>query len=197
MLQIYVDDQNIITLALPLGARFVNNEIIIDEALIETDREIPADQRTAKIFKEISNSIYNFMQVTTDCPSQHESGYLPVLDIQVKIQNNKIVHKFYKKPISSNKVIMAKSALPTNVKRASLTEGVIRRLRYTDRSLPWSEVTEILSEYSNELRLSGYDENFRSYKLSHGLPTPVCGLRLGSRDTSISFSLLREAKKGS
>ena len=105
------------------------------------------------------------MQVTTDCPSQHESGYLPVLDIQVKIQNNKIVHKFYKKPISSNKVIMAKSALPTNVKRASLTEGVIRRLRYTDRSLPWSEVTEILSEYSNELRLSGYDENFRSFKL--------------------------------
>ena len=169
MLQIYVDDQNIITLALPLGARFVNNEIIIDEALIETDREIPADQRTAKIFKEISNSIYNFMQVTTDCPSQHESGYLPVLDIQVKIQNNKIVHKFYKKPISSNKVIMAKSALPTNVKRASLTEGVIRRLRYTDRSLPWSEVTEILSEYSNELRLSGYDENFRAEIIQAGL----------------------------
>ena len=44
----------------------------------------------------------------------------------------------------------------------TITEGAIRRLRYTDRSLPWSEVAEILSVYSNELRLSGYDENYRS-----------------------------------
>ena len=39
---------------------------------------------------------------------------------------------------------------------------MIRRLRYTDRSLPWSVKTKILSEYSNELRLSGYEHSFRA-----------------------------------
>ena len=162
LLKVYVDDQTIVTKALPLGAKIVNNELVIDEQQAELDKDIPADVRTAKIFKEVSNSICDFLQVTSDCPSQHESGYLPVLDIQVKVNNNRIVHKFYKKKISSKRVILANSALPKNVKRASLTEGAIRRLRYTDRTLPWQEVADILSEYNNELRLSGYDHRFRA-----------------------------------
>ena len=79
---------------------------------------------------------------------------MPVLDIQCTMKDNKVIHKFYKKPILSNKVILSNSARPAHVKRASITEGAIRRLRYTRCSLPWSEVAEILSVYSNELRLS-------------------------------------------
>ena len=94
---------------------------------------------------------------------------MPVLDIQMKMQNNKVIYKFYKKPISSKKVILANSALPSSIKRASLTEGAIRRLRYTDRSLPWSMITEILSEYSNEMRLSGYNHKFRAEIISAAL----------------------------
>ena len=162
LFQIYIDDQQFATKALPPGTRFLNEELIIVEDQIEHDMNVPADLRTARIFQAVSNSICEFLQVTIDCPSQHESGYMPVLDIQVKMENNKIKHKFYKKPIASKKVILANSALPGNVKRASLTEGALRRLRYTDRSLPWQEVADILSEYSNELRLSGYDHGFRA-----------------------------------
>ena len=104
MLQILVDDQNII------GAKFVNDAMVIDDEQIEIDRHISADIRTAKFFQSVSNSIYEFMQVTIDCPSQHETGFMPLLDIQVKMQQNRIIHKFYKKPISSNKVIMFDSA---------------------------------------------------------------------------------------
>ena len=144
------------TKALPPGSKLVNNELIIDEEQLMADRDIPADQRTAKIFQSVANSICDFMQVTFDCPSLHESGFMPLLDIQVCMKNrNKILYKFYKKPIATKKVILSNSALPKNVKRASLTEGAIRRLRHTDQSLPWSEVSAILSEYSNELRLSG------------------------------------------
>ena len=162
MLQILVDDQNIFTKATPIRAKFVNDAMVIDDEQIEIDRHISADIRTAKFFQSVSNSIYEFMQVTIDCPSQHETGFMPLLDIQVKMQQNRIIHKFYKKPISSNKVIMFDSALPAHVKKASIAEGAIRRLRYTDRSLPWPEVAEILSQYSNELRLSGYDHKYRA-----------------------------------
>ena len=163
LFQIFVDDQTIVTKAFPPGTRLIDGRLVIVEDQIEADLNVPADLRTATIFQTISNSICDFLQVTIDCPSQHESGFMPVLDIQIKIgPNNKIIHKFYKKPISTKKVILATSALPSNVKRASLTEGALRRLRYTDRSLPWNEVADILSEYSNELRLSGYDHKFRA-----------------------------------
>ena len=170
LLQVFVDDQNIVTKALPPGSKLINNELIIDEEQLIADRDIPADQRTAKILQSVANSICDFMQVTFDCPSLHESGYMPLLDIQVRMNNrNKIIYKFYKKPIASKKVILSNSALPKNVKRASLTEGVIRRLRHTHPSLPWPEVATILSEYSNELRLSGYDSNFRTEIIEAGL----------------------------
>ena len=97
LFKVYIDDENIVTKPLPPGARIVNDQFIIDEDQIEADRNVPADLRTARIYQEVSNSIYQFMQVTTDCPSNHSSGYMPVLDIQVKAQKNKIIYKFYKK----------------------------------------------------------------------------------------------------
>ena len=62
------------------------------------------------------------MKVTTYCPSNHPSGFTPVLDIQVKAQQNKIIYKFYEKPMSSKKTILDNCSLPANVKHASLTE---------------------------------------------------------------------------
>ena len=95
---------------------------------------------------------FNHLLSKNDSPSNHQSGFMPMLDVQVKVsEQNKVIYKFYKKPISSKKVILVNSALPANVKRASLTEGALRRLRYTDRTLPWPEIAEILSEYSNEM----------------------------------------------
>ena len=44
--------------------------------------------------------ICDFLQVTVDTPSQHESGYMHILDIAVKVHQNKIVYKSYKKPIA-------------------------------------------------------------------------------------------------
>ena len=169
ILKVYIDDETIFTKSTPPGAKYINNQLIIDEDQLILDRDVPADIRTARVFQSIANSICDFLQVTVDSPSQHESGFMPVLDIAVKVENNKILYKFYKKPIASKKVILANSALPFNVKKASLTEGAIRRLRYTDRSLPWSVVTEILSEYSNEMRLSGYEHSFRAEVIQAGI----------------------------
>ena len=55
----------------------------------------------------------------------HLNMNLATLDIAVKVNQNKIVYKFYKKPIASKKVILVNSALPSNIKRAALTEGAI------------------------------------------------------------------------
>ena len=94
-----------------------------------------------------------------------------LLDLQVKMENKKVQYVFYKKSIANKCVIMATSALAGSVKRATLTQEAVRRLRNTDRSLPWSISAEILSEYSNDLRRSGYSEKFRSEVITAAIKT--------------------------
>ena len=95
MLKIYIDDENIACEAFPPGSRLINGKIVIVEEEIENDRLIPGDKRTAAILLEISNSISDFIKLTADYPSKNENGWMPILDLQVKTVNNKIIHKFY------------------------------------------------------------------------------------------------------
>ena len=56
--------------------------------------------------------------------------------------------------------MLARSAMPNNIKRNSLVQEVIRILRNTRRDLPWSEKAAILSEFSHSMWCSGYTEQF-------------------------------------
>ena len=75
-----------------------DGKIRIHEDEVENDRDVPSDARTAKLFGEIGNSVSNFLKLTTDYPSKHPSGFMPLLDIQVKIEQKQVVYKFYNKP---------------------------------------------------------------------------------------------------
>ena len=162
MQQCYVDDNNLMSNPLPAGARLNSDgKIEIVDEYVQTDSEIPSDQRTAKLYGEIANDVSEFIKVTVDYPSAHSSGWMPILDLLVKISNNEAVYKFYKKEVSNPRVILASSAMPIKVKRHSLAQEGIRRLRNTKRSLPWSVKADILSEYSHKLKISGYSESFR------------------------------------
>ena len=122
---------------------------------------IPKDQRTTKIVLEIANSISESTKLTIDCPSLNKNNFMPILDVQVKVTNNTIEYRFYKKEVSNHLVMLARSAMPNNIKRNSLVQEVIRRLRNTRRDLPWSEKAAILSEFSHSMMCSGYTEQFR------------------------------------
>ena len=160
--KLYVDDKTIVTEPVPLGARFRNDRVEIIEDEIENDRATPADLRTAKILTEVGNSICPFLKVQVDCPSNHIDGFLPILDLKTRIVKNQVEYRFYKKPMSSRMTIMASSALPPNVKRATMTNEVLRRLRNTKRGLPWSVYADTISEFSNDMRNMGYNGNFRA-----------------------------------
>ena len=160
--KLYIDDHSLVTNPVPLGARFKNDRVEIIEEEIENDRSIPADVRTSKILKEIGNSICPFIKVSVDCPSNHEDGFLPILDLKTRIVENKVEYRFYKKKLSNRMTIMASSALPPNVKRATMTNEVLRRLRNTKRGLSWSIFADTVSEFSNDMKNMGYSEGFRS-----------------------------------
>ena len=109
---------------------------------------------------------------------------MPILVCQVKVVENEIQYKFYKKPMTNPLVMMATSALPGNVKRSSLIQEVIRRLKNTRRSMDWEVKADILSEFSNSMRISGYSEEFRLEIIKSGIE---------AFNPDINYSLLKSS----
>jgi hypothetical protein len=90
---------------------------------VEADRAIPGDRRTARVIQDIANSICETINMTIDCPSNHESGWMPLLDLQVRVaEDNSLDYKFYSKKVANPLLLMATSALPERVKRNSLVQ---------------------------------------------------------------------------
>ena len=93
ILQVYTDDGNHCMKALAPGSRF-NREtrrIEIVEEEIENDRLVSSDLRTANVVRDAANSIFEFLKVKIDCPSLHEDGFMPILDLKAKIESGKIM----------------------------------------------------------------------------------------------------------
>ena len=58
----------------------------------------------------------------------NNKGWMPILDIAVKAEENQISYIFYKKPVSNHLVMLERSAMPPQMKRSSLVQEGMRRL---------------------------------------------------------------------
>ena len=104
----------------------------------------------------------------TDVPSAHGNGRLPVLDLNLFVESNKVKFSFYSKPCSSPYIIMYSSALPAKQKRETILQEGLRRLRNCSPDLDETEVIEILTTFMNSLRISGYNHSYR-YQMMKGI----------------------------
>ena len=157
----YMDDGNWAAKALPPGCRLVKGKFEIVQSEVENDCQIPADIRTGKIIQEIGNSINNYIRLTVDTPFSHPSGWMPILNIQVKVENNKIVYKWFRKEMSNYLLLLANSAMPDRTKRECLVQYAMTILLNTSQQLPWEVVADTLSEFSHCMLVSGYHAKFR------------------------------------
>ena len=67
-----------------------------------------------------------------------------------------VVYRFYKKPVSSNLVMMEHSAMLENIRAATISQEVIRRLSHCSQDTPTSEKVEILDKLTVSMLRSGY-----------------------------------------
>ena len=86
---------------------------------------------------------------------------MPILDLQVKVSNNPIDFKHYRKPMANPLVIMRRSAHPARMKRVTFVQEGIRILRNTRRTLGWEVMMEEMTDFAARLRDSGYDVVYR------------------------------------
>ena len=173
LLLFYVDDTGVAVEELEPGCRFMKEEgkVRVVEEEVEGDRRVPGDLRTAKVLAEVANSIFDYIQFTVDCPSNHASGWMPLLATQVRVtDDNTIDYKFFEKEIASKYVMMRNSAMSARVKMNCLTQEVIRRLRNTRESLDWDEIkAPILTNFCKKMARSGYPESYRAEVIKSGV----------------------------
>ena len=90
--------------------------------LVEEDEEVQADMRTMREVVRMGNSLSEMIQLTGDCPSANENGKMPLLNTQVWVEENKLLHENYRKPMANPLTMLAMSAMPAKMKRTVLTQ---------------------------------------------------------------------------
>ena len=120
----YIDDQNIVVEELEPGSRYNREEekIEIVEELIERDMEEPGDKRTFEIVRQVGDSLEEMIKLTADYPSNHVTGRVPILDMEVWISRDeegvsKIRWSFYEKKMKNRFLMMKESAVGMAAKR--------------------------------------------------------------------------------
>ena len=81
--------------------------------------------------KVVADNILAMLEFTFDTPGANAKGWMPCLDVQLKVENNIILYKYFEKPCSNNFLIMERSAMSDSTKRSTLIQEGFRRLLNT------------------------------------------------------------------
>ena len=172
----YIDDQNLAGKPLKPGTRWVEGPwssglgmMRVIEDKVEEDNQVPAAVRTMTELRKMADSIHPMIQLEEDHCHNHQDQKLPILDLKVWVveveereeKRAKLRWQYYRKPMSNWLLIPANSALALSIKRTSLAQYGLRILRNTSLELSWNMKAEMLSEFSERMRDSGYGEKFR------------------------------------
>ena len=150
-----------------LYERYVDDSNQIAECKNEDDD----DKTVAKELTEIANQIIDGIKMECDLPSNHTNMKLPILDMEVWLdEEGNVLHNHYEKKVSSKLVISQRSAHSNASKRSVHIQELTRRMYGTSRELDWDEnVAPVLSEYCGRMMAGGYSEKYRKNIVKHAL----------------------------
>jgi hypothetical protein len=171
MYERYVDDVNCTVIAKPEGTILEEGKLVNSEERMEEDSRMTRDQRTGRLIREIANTIMPMIKMVEDCPENHVSKRIPILDLEVWIDREEgeegrggrleIRHRFFKKPMASEMTLNARLAYPTPGTRATLMEETLRRMRNNSPGRSWEEVGGFLTKWTLAMMRRGHCERFR------------------------------------
>ena len=159
--------------AIPHGYRWTGQIMEYDIEWELEDEEIPLDQNTLSIMVAMANTIRPAIQMEGDCDSNHQDGYIPVLDLKMKtvlihqsedvvkgtpeIMYYQVTFKFYKKPMARPTIMHANTAMTDKVKRETTSNELMRCLINTSQGLPdtQADMEEAINNYMITMRNSG------------------------------------------
>merc|ERR1711954_404063 len=140
----------------------------------DRENETTAEECTMREFTKMASCLTDCLEFTWDAPFKHKGGKMPVLDTQIWVglnqrewsnpggfivgeipfyqENTKriILYEFYRKPISNDTPLNARTAAPTKQLMQTCVYEYKRRLRNTSRHLPENTINSVLIEYTTD-----------------------------------------------
>ena len=160
--QLYVDDNNVVMEELPPGTRLVEGKFLVMDEMVETDSLVKGDKRTAELAMELANTLCPYLQMEVDYPSKNTSGWMPMLNLEVQMAEDKSVnYKWYKKSMATEYSILNRSAMPAATKRITLVQVGVTMLRNTRRELHDQLRIPLMEQLAETMMVSGYPEDYR------------------------------------
>ena len=132
-----MDDIRLWLHSVRLGWRWVNNGLRFSMSWRKEEMEagMTGLQKTAEVLRGMMNSICDFLVLTMETADEF-NGRLPTLDLNIWIrEDNVTMYIFYEKPMASSTVIQRRSAMPENMRVATLTQETIRRMMNTSERI--------------------------------------------------------------
>ena len=126
----------------------------------------------------MANNIHPMIQLDEDHQHNHQDGKLPILDLKVwvsedKSGNQRLRWQYYRKPMANWLLLPAESAMSLVTKRTTLTQYGLRILRNTSLEISWDVKAEMLSEFCERMKDSGYNQKFRAQVIDSILKGPT------------------------
>ena len=82
---------------------------------------------------KMGSSLDSSIQLTGDCPSANENGKMPLLNLEVWVENNKLMYENYRKPMSNQLLMLEMSAMPAGKKNCSHPRSGANQEEYSSR----------------------------------------------------------------
>ena len=137
--------------------RYVDDINFVIQKLTQNDNEESVMEKV----RQIGNNIHPSIQLEVDYPSKHNDNKMPILDLKVWVENNKVKHEFYQKSVSSKSMIHQRAAMPLDKKRTIITQEILRVMTRCSPELEWEKVVPHLDYTMKRLQYSGYNKRFR------------------------------------
>ena len=140
------------------GARLAWKEQWAEEEMEATDSD---EMRTMRLIQQAANEMVPWLEFTLDLPELHQSGKVPMLDVEVWVDRRQgredvLMWDFYEKKSSSSRVLQASSAYTWRAKLVTMNMEMFRRHRNTCRQVTHARRVEVMGDFVKKLRKSGY-----------------------------------------
>ena len=156
----YVDDLRIYLNAINKGWSWKNGLWEYDKEEANKDQRTP-EQRTREEINKAFDSIIDCLEFTTETQSDYVEDTLPTLDVQIKtMPTGEIDYIHFSKPMASNILLEASTALSKSTVFNCLRHDLVRRLLHTRRETDWDTRIKIIEEYTQLLSNSGHRYSF-------------------------------------
>ena len=151
----YMDDGRAHLPPFKSGWRWEEGEIRYKEAWRKEDADLSGEEITRRIVHESMQGVMEPLRFTTEIGE--DDGWLPTLDLQVRVESNNLVSfKYYEKPTVTNVMVQKRSAMGENEKVQILSNDMVRRLATTDPRQDKSTRVKVVDQFAKKILTSGY-----------------------------------------